>query len=176
MFWWITSFMVLVAGIVFIGPVSVSPVSHPRGPAVDQAKMEWKKAKDKFLIEVKKLSQNPALTEKEKEMIRTIEKSWKGYDISFQKYVMAALNENRRPIILWLEILTGLVGLLAGAFLLGKRRSLSARPVRGDTCLEDLARQATQLQQTVLDIKGLIEQAGPIPPIDPKTLSDKNHP
>lgn len=50
----------------------------------------WNLAKDKFLSEVRKLSQTSSLNEMEKRLIRSIQEAWKGYDASFHKYILAA--------------------------------------------------------------------------------------
>jgi len=54
-----------------------------------QAAGNWKKAKDKFLSEIRKLSQTRGLGEKERQLIQSIEEAWKNYDISFQWKTLA---------------------------------------------------------------------------------------
>ena len=50
---------------------------------------DWKTAKDKFLAEVKKLSQSPVLGVKEREVVETIQNSWKDYEVSFNRRILA---------------------------------------------------------------------------------------
>jgi hypothetical protein len=57
----------------------------------------WKKPKDKFLKELKRLSQTPGLGEQERQIIRSIESAWRNYDISFRKYIMAQNSDHRLP-------------------------------------------------------------------------------
>jgi len=70
-------------------------ISNPLSDAsAEQTVDVWKKAKDKFLKEIKRLSQTPGLGEAERNIVRDIEDSWKNYDISFRKYILAR-NEDR---------------------------------------------------------------------------------
>lgn len=139
--------------------------------------MEWKKAKDKFLIEVRRLSQNPALSEQEKEVIRNIEKSWKGYDISFQKYVLASTKESFQWIGIWLGVLTGLVVIGGGILLVRNGRKSSAghltSPVTGPSYAE-LAAQAEEIKKALAELQSLMEQAVS-PPADQETAAKKDH-
>jgi hypothetical protein len=57
--------------------------------SAELASNDWKKAKDKFLSEVNKLSQTESLGERERQMIKTIQDSWKEYDVSFRRYILA---------------------------------------------------------------------------------------
>jgi hypothetical protein len=157
---WIASFVVLVAVTVFIGPGRIAAGSSHSALPADQAKMEWKKAKDKFLIEVKRLSQNPALSEQEKEVIRNIEKSWKGYDISFQKYVLASTKESFQLIGIWLGVLTALVVIGGGIFLLRDARKSSVVQVTlpgGGPSYAELAAQAEEIKKALAELRTLME-------------------
>jgi vacuolar-type H+-ATPase subunit I/STV1 len=60
-------------------------------PAAGQVSNDWKKAKDKFLAEVKKLSQTQTLDENEKALIDAIRNAWQGYEVSFTRRTMALL-------------------------------------------------------------------------------------
>lgn len=65
-------------------------LSEERAESVERlASNDWKKAQDKFLAEVKKLSQIESLGEQEREIINTITESWKEYEVSFQRYILA---------------------------------------------------------------------------------------
>jgi hypothetical protein len=167
MFWWIASFVVLATITIFIGPKRVSAVSPHRGLAAGEAKTEWKKAKDRFLIEVKKLSQCPALSEREKEIIRNIEQSWNGYDISFQKYVLASTKQGFWLLSMWLGILTALIVLLATVVVVSRRKTPAAQPhPQGPApgfSLDDLMKQAEGLQQALMEIKTLMDQVEKVP-------------
>jgi len=59
---------------------------------------DWKTAKDKFLAEVKKLAQNPALGAKDREIVDTIRNSWKGYEISFNRKILADGTINSKEV------------------------------------------------------------------------------
>ena len=63
----------------------------------DLAENVWKKAKDKFLSAVRKLSQNSALDDTERQVIQSIQKSWKGYETSFNKAVIAGRTGRSLP-------------------------------------------------------------------------------
>ncbi len=180
MYWWIASFFGLAAVTVFIGPKKVSAVSPSRGLVADQAKAEWKKAKDKFLNEVKKLSQCPSLTEQEREIIRTIEQSWNGYDISFQKYVLATTKQGFWILSMWLGILTALIVLLSTVFIVSRKKNPSTqRHPQGPasrSSLDDLMKQAEDLQLALVEIKGLMDQVEKVsvspPPAEAEKISE----
>jgi len=176
---WTGSFLVLVAVIIFIGPKRIATASaRPAFPA-DQAKIEWKKAKDKFLTEVKKLSQSPTLSEQEKELIRNIEQSWKGYDVSFQKYVLASTREYLVFLTVWLGILTGVVAVGGGILILRRRPKSPYGKISGilnGTSNEELVRQAQEIQKALIELKSLMAQVAPPPvetQVEPKTEPSK---
>jgi hypothetical protein len=60
-------------------------------------KGDWKKATDKFLMEVKRLSRNPVLGENERQTINKIEKNWNGYLFSFRKYILSGTDLQKKP-------------------------------------------------------------------------------
>jgi hypothetical protein len=180
MFWWIASFFVLAAITVFIGPNRVSAVSPNRYLIASQAKTEWKKAKDKFLTEVKKLSQSPSLSEQEKEVIRNIEQSWNGYDISFQKYVLASTKEGFWILSMWLGILTALIVLLTTVFITERKKNQVVRQpspsAAAGASFDDLVKQAEELQRALVEIKSLMDQVGKAsmssPPVEVEEVSE----
>ncbi|NLE28305.1 MAG: hypothetical protein GX629_01390 [Phycisphaerae bacterium] len=65
--------------------------------SVELASNDWKKAKDKFLAEVKKLSQVDSLGEREKQIIEAITESWREYEVSFRRYILAMSAEDADP-------------------------------------------------------------------------------
>jgi alkylated DNA nucleotide flippase Atl1 len=50
---------------------------------------DWKTAKDKFLSEVNKLAKYPGLGENDRKIVDTIRNSWKGYEMSFNRQILA---------------------------------------------------------------------------------------
>jgi hypothetical protein len=69
--------------------------------SVELASNDWKKAKDKFLSEVKKLSQTASLGEGERQVIKTIEESWKEYEVSFHRYILAFQSKDYADRAVW---------------------------------------------------------------------------
>jgi hypothetical protein len=55
----------------------------------EYASNDWKTAKDKFLAEVKRLAQSPMLGNKERAIVDSIQDAWKGYEVSFNRRILA---------------------------------------------------------------------------------------
>jgi len=83
--------------------------------AADQKSDVWKKAKDRFIKELKRLSQTPGLTKQERETIQNIENSWQNYDITFRKYIIVQKSDCNTLIQPLTDIVSGLNTLSAYA-------------------------------------------------------------
>ena len=139
----------------------------------EQAFGGWKRAKDNFLLEVKKMSQTPDQSDQEKRLIRSIENSWKGYDAYFHNYVFARMlqtEQSMRQAKLWLFVCMLIFAALIIANLLVRektnKRTGQVNPIAVD---DNLNTQADKIKDDIRDLSALVG--------DPDThLSNKDLP
>lgn len=139
--------------------------------AGNQAATDWKKAKDKFLSEVKKLAQTPSLSEKEKRIIQSIENSWAGYDVSFQKYILArnglaksSLRQSVQKTRLLLEILIALAAVLGGVTIGAVLREISHQidTIPSHKTCDNLADPEDQIKDEIRNLASLLNESNPM--------------